>query len=72
MRDRLAGQNENGENCTFLAKPVISVDVSVKSVFQLLAILQVKKWGEMDRTCDKMGEKRKAQVKKWGKMGGDK
>ena len=45
MRDRLAGQNENGENCTFLAKPVISVDVSVKSVFQLLAILQVKKWG---------------------------
>ena len=46
MRDRLAGQNENGENCTFLAKPVISVDVSVKSVFQLLAILQVKKWGK--------------------------
>ena len=27
---------------------------------------KLNNWAKMDRTSDKMGEKRKAQVKKWG------
>ena len=32
MQEKVVGQNENWHSCTFLAKPVITVDISVKSV----------------------------------------